>query len=149
MQVLDVHYRHYYDGNSVDLNQVMLPFSIEFFTEGLGTFFVGLVVVVSVGVIQWHPTFANQSWNKVFLARYALMLVIFFALFELVVKPTELTIETLRNYEGYSAYVGYCVLHILGVLCGWLGATCLASELFGEGGHFRRKVVEAGPLRVT
>jgi len=149
MQVLDVHYRHYLDSNSLDPDTIMLPFSLEFFTDGLGTFFVGILTVLSVGVIQWEPMFANAKWNQFFLIRHILMVVIVFSTFELAVKPCVLTLQTFQNYDSDLSYQGYCVLHLLGVVFGWLGVACLASELFGLPAKLRNQRPDAGPLKAT
>jgi hypothetical protein len=105
MQVLDVHYRHYLNNEDVSLDQVMLPFNWGFFTEGMGTFFVGLLAVVSVLAV--------------------------FAIIQLGLKPAILTWNTFRLYEAYLFYQGYCVLHVLAALAGWFGIACLTAELFG------------------
>jgi len=139
--------RHFIDGGTIDPDKIMLPFSLEFFTDGLGTFFVGLVAVLSVSAIQWRPAFSNLKWNALLQARYVLLIIIAFAMFELTVKPCELTWLTFQYYEPNFSYQGYCVLHLLGIGFGWLGVACLASELFGKPGQFRDQ--NAGPLKAT
>jgi hypothetical protein len=149
MQVLDVHYRGDMDGKAIDLDRIMLPFSYEFFTDGMGTFFVGLLAVVSISAIQWKPGFAKAQWNQVFVVRYVLALIIAFSLFELAVKPTLLTWQTFRHYEPYLEYQGYCVLHVLGMIFGLLGVACVATELLGKPSQLRNQTPIAGPLRAA
>ncbi len=149
MQVLDVHYRHHMDGAQIDVDKIMLPFTPQFFTEGMGVFFVGIATVLAVVAIQWKPIYTNQKLNQFLQIRYALLALVAFSLFELSVKPCALTLETFQKYESYLFYQGYCVLHILGVIFGWLGVACLAVELFGKPSHFRNQKLEAGPLKAT
>ena len=131
MQVLDVHYRHYMNNQDVNLDQVMLPFSWGFFTEGMGTFFVGMLAVVSVLAVQWRPVFAKSHWKTLSQIRYLAYVPIAFAIIQLGMKPALLTWDTFRLYEAYLFYQGYCVLHVLAVLAGWFGIACLTAELFG------------------
>jgi len=131
MQVLDVHYRHYMNNQDVNLDQVMLPFSWGFFTEGMGTFFVGMLAVVSVLAVQWRPVFAKSHWKTLSQIRYLAYVPIAFAIIQLGLKPALLTWDTFRLYEAYLFYQGYCVLHVLAVLAGWFGIACLTAELFG------------------
>jgi hypothetical protein len=140
MQVLDVHYRHYLNNEDVSLDQVMLPFSWGFFTEGMGTFFVGLLAVVSVLAVQWRPVFAKKHWKTLLQARYACFAPIVFAFIQLGLKPAILTWNTFRQYEAYLFYQGYCVLHVLAVLAGWFGIVCLTAELFGWNKRFSQKL---------
>ncbi len=140
MQVLDVHYRHYLNNEDVNLDQVMLPFSGGFFTEGMGTFFIGLLAVVSVLALQWRPVFAKSHWKTLSLARYVFLVPIAFALIQLGLKPAILAWDTFRLYESYLFYQGYCVLHVLAVLTGWFGIVCLMAELFGWNNRSSQKL---------
>jgi len=138
LQVLDVHYRAYLNDDTVELSNVMLPFSWQFFTDGLGTFFIGLIAVLSVVVIQWQPANENK-WSGLFVARYVLFIGIALAIIDLAVKPSYLTWQTFQIYESYLFYNGYCVLHILAMLLGWLGVACLSIELLARPGQLSAK----------
>jgi hypothetical protein len=98
----------------------------------MGTFFIGLLAVVSVLAVQWRPVFAKSHWRNLSLIRFVCFVPIAFAIIQLGLKPVLLTWETIRLYEAYLFYQGYCALHVFGVLSGWFGIACLTAELFGQ-----------------
>jgi hypothetical protein len=170
LAVLDVHFRAYMDGKDVDLPQVMLPFNsrafdqnekypplaqivsslrLEFFVDGLGTFFVGLAALASVVTIQWRPNFKNPLLNQIFVSRYLLWVVALFAVGMLTIRPVYLAWDTFKHYEGYLFYQGYCLLHIGGIFLGWFGAACLISEFLDFPEMMRKRRDHNRPFAVV
>ena len=80
-------------------------------------------------MIRWRPQ-AYRPWMKVLgQARYLAGVILLFSIFHLAIRPTYLTMETFRLFESYFLYVGFCGLHLLGIVVGLMGLACLVAEL--------------------
>ena len=143
LTVLDVYYRQELDGKPVDLAEVMLPFSAANFLHGLGGFYIGFIAWGTARLIRWQPPTQRPALAALCQARYLAGALLLFPIFHLAVRPTYLTIVTFRFFARDFLYIGFCGLHMLGVVVGLMGLACLGAELLIDSAkwkHFSQRL---------
>ena len=138
--ILDTHWRELIqnmDGVDVTPFKILLPFTNDFYTDGVGAMFVGFAASACVVSSKWQPHF-NRHWlNRLMVVRHLALLMAGYAFFLLAVRFPYLAYtnlpELFHRYSDYSKIlVPFAILHLLGIALGWFGSFCLLLEIWGK-----------------
>jgi len=135
--ILDTHWHDLTDKNHVTPFQILLPFGVDFFRDGLGSMLVGFAAAGCLVLAQWQPMLSSRWLNKILLVRHLLLLVTGYALFAVLIRSPYLAAVTLPAVANAfpsltKITLPFSILHIVGILAGWFGALCLLFEIWGR-----------------
>jgi hypothetical protein len=150
--IFDTHWKDLMHRNDTTPFQILLPFGLDFFINGIGSMIIGLAAAGCVVLAQWQPFFHARWLNRILTIRYLLLLLPGYALFAMMIRSplgayTTLT-EFMVDYSPFTSItIPFFIMHVIGIAIGGLGAICLMFEIFERGwNNLRTHITFAGFL---